>query len=35
MEAAMLAHFIADIVIHGIGDSIAKAVRAASATERV
>lgn len=27
LEAAMLAHFSADIVIHGIGDSIAKAVR--------
>lgn len=30
LEAAMLAHFSADIVIHLIGDSIAKAVRARS-----
>jgi|SRR5579872_1080500 len=29
LEAAMLAHFSADIVLHGIGDSIAKAMRAA------
>jgi hypothetical protein len=28
LEAAMLAHFSADIVIHVIGDSIAKTVRA-------
>jgi hypothetical protein len=33
LEAAMLAHFSADIVLHGIGDSIANAVRAASATQ--
>lgn len=31
LEAAMLAHFSADLVLHGIGDSIAKAIRAASA----
>lgn len=31
LEAAMLAHFAADLVLHGIGDSIAKMVRAASA----
>lgn len=31
LEAAMLAHFSADLVLHGIGDSIAKRVRAASA----
>lgn len=30
LEAAMLAHFSADIVIHVIGDSIAKAVRAST-----
>lgn len=30
LEAAILAHFAADIVLHGIGDSIAKRVRAAS-----
>lgn len=30
LEAAMLAHFSADIVLHIIGDSIAKAVRSAS-----
>ena len=29
LEAAMLAHFSADIVLHGSGDSIAKAMRAA------
>jgi Type II CAAX prenyl endopeptidase Rce1-like len=32
LEAAMLAHFSADIVLHGIGDSIAKGIRAASAS---
>ncbi len=32
LEAAVLAHFTADIVLHGIGDTIAKAVRAASAS---
>jgi membrane protease YdiL (CAAX protease family) len=31
LEAAMLAHFTADIVLHIIGDSIAKAIRAAEA----
>lgn len=31
LEAAMLAHFSADLVIHGIGDSLAKTIRAASA----
>lgn len=31
LEAAMLAHFAADLVLHGIGDSIAKMIRAASA----
>ncbi len=30
LEAAVLAHFAADIVLHGIGDSIAKSIRAAS-----
>lgn len=30
LEAAMLAHFAADLVLHGVGDSIAKAVRSAS-----
>jgi Type II CAAX prenyl endopeptidase Rce1-like len=34
LEAAMLAHFSADIVIHGIGDSIAKSIRAASLAAR-
>ncbi len=33
LEAAVLAHFSADIVLHGIGDSIAISVRAASATK--
>lgn len=32
LEAAMLAHFAADLVLHGIGDSIAKTIRAASAS---
>jgi hypothetical protein len=32
LEAAMLAHFSADLVIHGIGDSLAKSIRAASAS---
>jgi hypothetical protein len=31
LEAAMLAHFTADLVLHLIGDSIAKAIRAAEA----
>ncbi|HLY31020.1 MAG TPA: CPBP family glutamic-type intramembrane protease, partial [Ktedonobacterales bacterium] len=31
LEAAILAHFTADLVIHLIGDSIAKAIRSASA----
>jgi hypothetical protein len=31
LEAAMLTHFSADIVLHGVGDSIAKAIRSASA----
>jgi hypothetical protein len=31
LKAAMLAHFAADLVPHGIGDSIAKTIRAASA----
>jgi membrane protease YdiL (CAAX protease family) len=31
LEAAMLAHFSADLVLHIIGDSIAKAIRAAEA----
>jgi hypothetical protein len=31
LEAAMLAHFSADLVLHGIGDSIAITVRAAAA----
>ena len=35
LEAAMLAHFSADIVLHGIGDSIAKTIRSASAPVRV
>jgi hypothetical protein len=34
LEAAMLAHFSADIVLHGVGDSLAKAVRAARAAAR-
>ena len=34
LEAAMLAHFSADIVLHGIGDSLAKMIRAASAAAR-
>jgi hypothetical protein len=34
LEAAILAHFSADIVLHGIGDSIATAVRSASASAR-
>jgi len=33
LEAAMLAHFSADIVIHIIGGSIAKAIRAASTSK--
>jgi CAAX prenyl protease-like protein len=32
IEAAMLAHFTADLVLHGIGDSIAKSLRAASSS---
>lgn len=32
LEAAMLAHFSADLVLHGVGDSIAKRIRAASVT---
>jgi hypothetical protein len=35
LEAAMLAHFAADIVLHIIGDSIAIRIRAASASARV
>ncbi len=31
LEAAMLAHFSADLVLHGIGDSIAKKIRLAEA----
>lgn len=31
LEAAVLAHFSADLVLHGVGDSIAKAIRAAEA----
>lgn len=34
LEAAMLAHFSADIVIHVIGDSIAKSVRASTVAAR-
>ncbi len=34
LEAAMLAHFSADIVLHGIGDSLAKTIRSASAAAR-
>jgi Type II CAAX prenyl endopeptidase Rce1-like len=34
LEAAMLAHFSADLVIHGIGDSFAKSIRAASASAK-
>ncbi len=30
LEAAMLAHFSADLVLHGIGDSIAKVIRKAA-----
>lgn len=30
LEAAMLAHFVADLVLHGIGDALALRVRAAS-----
>jgi hypothetical protein len=32
LEAAMLAHFTADIVLHGFGDSIAIRIRAALAS---
>jgi len=35
LEAAMLAHFAADLVFHGIGDSLAQRVRAASASAQV
>jgi hypothetical protein len=35
LEAAMLAHFSADIVIHGIGDSIAKVLRARWAAKEI
>lgn len=35
LEAAMLAHFVGDIVLHVIGDSLAKRIRAASAAKRV
>jgi hypothetical protein len=35
LEAAMLAHFSADIVLHGMGDSLAKAIRAARASAQV
>lgn len=34
LEAAMLAHFSADIVLHIIGDSIAKSVRAAAVSAK-
>jgi hypothetical protein len=34
LEAAMLAHFSADIILHGIGDSIAKALRSTWVTSR-
>lgn len=34
LEAAMLAHFAADIVLHVIGDSVAKRIRAAEAKAR-
>jgi hypothetical protein len=34
LEAAMLAHFSADLVLHGIGDSIATAIRSTSASAR-
>jgi hypothetical protein len=34
LEAAMLAHFAADIMLHGVGDSIALRVRAASIAAR-
>ncbi|GHO46069.1 type II CAAX prenyl endopeptidase Rce1 family protein [Ktedonospora formicarum] len=34
LEAAMLAHFTADVVLHIIGDSIAKVIRAAEARAR-
>ncbi len=34
LEAAMLAHFTADLVLHLIGDSIAKAIRVAEARVR-
>ncbi|WP_422877877.1 hypothetical protein [Ktedonosporobacter rubrisoli] len=34
LEAAMLVHFTADIVLHIIGDSIAKAIRAAEAQKK-
>jgi len=35
LEAAMLAHFSADIVLHGIGDSIAARIRAGWTSARV
>jgi hypothetical protein len=35
LEAAMLAHFSADIVLHGIGDSIAIRIRASWTSARV
>jgi hypothetical protein len=34
LEAAMLAHFVGDLVLHVIGDSLAKRIRAASAVRR-
>jgi hypothetical protein len=34
LEAAMLAHFAADLVLHGLGDSLAKAIRASSGSRR-
>jgi hypothetical protein len=34
LEAAMLAHFSADLVVHGVGDTLAKSIRAASASAK-
>ncbi|HEY7781062.1 MAG TPA: CPBP family glutamic-type intramembrane protease [Ktedonobacterales bacterium] len=34
LEAAMLAHFTGDLVLHGVGDSFAKSVRASLASRR-
>lgn len=34
LEAAMLAHFVGDLVLHGVGDSFAKRMRAAWVAQR-